>query len=153
MTDVSLFRLYDLRAGYLLLTAGIAATIWPLLINHSPQWPLMNGVVASLLAALSVLAAVGIRYPLQMLPILLFELTWKSIWLIAVALPLWSANQLDARTLDTVRDCLVGVILIPLIPWRYVVAQYVTRPGDRWRRRRETPSPAAPALPVRESMV
>jgi hypothetical protein len=118
MTDVSLFRLYALRAGYLLLTAGIAATIWPLLINHSPQWPLMNGVVASLLAALSVLAAVGIRYPLQMLPILLFELTWKSIWLIAVALPLWSANQLDARTLDTVRDCLVGVILIPLIPWR-----------------------------------
>ena len=152
MTDVSLFRLYALRAGYLLLTVGIAATIWPLLINHSPQWPLMNGVVASLLAALSVLAAVGIRYPLQMLPLLLFEMTWKSIWLIAVALPLWSANQLDARTLDTVRDCLVGVILIPLIPWRYVVVQYVTRPGDRWRRPRAIPSPA-PALPVRESTV
>jgi hypothetical protein len=153
MTDVSLFRLYALRAGYLILTAGIAATIWPLLISHSPQWPLMNGVVCSLLAALSVLAAVGIRYPLQMLPILLFELTWKSIWLIAVALPLWSANQLDARTLDTVRDCLVGVILIPLIPWRYVIAQYVTSPGDGWRRPREIPSPAELALPVRESTV
>jgi len=154
MTDVSLFRLYALRAGYLLLAAGIAATIWPLLINHSPQWPLMNGVVCSLLAALSVLAAVGIRYPLKMLPLLLFEIAWKSIWLIAVALPLWSANQLDARTLDTVRDCLFGVILLPLIPWRYVMAQYVTRPGDRWRRPRAIPSPAAaPARPVRESMV
>jgi hypothetical protein len=133
MTDVSLFRLYALRAGYLFLAAGLAATVWPLVINHSPQWPLMNGVVCSMLAAVSVLAAFGIRYPLQMLPVLLFELAWKSIWLIAVALPLWLANQLDARTWETVRDCLFAAILIPLLPWRYVIAQYVTRPGDRWR--------------------
>jgi hypothetical protein len=81
-----------------------------------------------------VLAAVGIRYPLQMLPVLLFEIVWKSIWLIAVALPLWSANQIDARAWETVSDCLFGAILIPLIPWRYVVSQYVTKPGDRWTR-------------------
>jgi hypothetical protein len=134
MTDVSLFRLYALRAGYLLIAVGLAATVWPLIINHSPQWPLMNSVVCSLLAAMSVLAAVGIRYPLQMLPVLLFEIVWKSIWLIAVALPLWSANQIDARTWETVSDCLFGAILIPLIPWRYVVSQYVTKPGDRWTR-------------------
>ena len=134
MTDVSLFRLYALRAAYLFLAAGLAATIWPLLINHSPQWPLMNGVVCSLLAAVSVLAVIGIRYPLQMLPVLLFEMIWKSTWLIAVALPLWSANQLDARTWETVKDCLFGAILIPIIPWRHVMAQSVTKPGDRWRR-------------------
>ena len=134
MTEVSLFRLYALRAGYLLIAVGLAATVWPLIINHSPQWPLMNSVVCSLLAAVSVLAAVGIRYPLQMLPVLLFEIVWKSIWLIAVALPLWSANQIDARTWETVSDCLFGAILIPLIPWRYVVSRYVTKPGDRWTR-------------------
>ena len=134
MTDVSLFRLYALRAGYVLIAAGLAATVWPTLINHTPQLPLMNGVVCSLLAAVSVLAAFGIRYPLQMLPVLLFELLWKSIWLIAVALPLWSANHIDARTWNTVTDCLVAVVLIPLIPWRYVVSQYVVKRGDRWRR-------------------
>jgi hypothetical protein len=134
MTEVSLFRLYVLRAGYLLIAVGLATTIWPIVINHSPQWPLMNGVACSLLAAVSVLAAVGIRYPLQMLPILLFELVWKSIWLIAVALPLWSANQIDARTWGTVQDCLFGAILIPLIPWRYVISHYVTKPGDPWTR-------------------
>jgi hypothetical protein len=134
VTNVSLFRLYALRAGYLLIAAGLAATVWPLVINHPPQWPLMNSVVCSLLAAVSVLAAVGIRYPLQMLPVLLFEIVWKSIWLIAVALPLWSANQIDARTWQTVTDCLLGAILIPLIPWRYVVSQYVTKTGDPWRR-------------------
>ena len=68
MTDVSVYRLCALRAGYLLLAAGLAATVWPLLIDHSPQWPLMNGVVCSMLAAVSILAAFGIRYPLQMLP-------------------------------------------------------------------------------------
>jgi hypothetical protein len=35
---------------------------------------------------------------------------------------------------ETVRDCLFGAVLIPLIPWHYVVSQYVTKPGDRWRR-------------------
>ena len=115
MTQVSLFRLYALRAGYLLIAVGLAATVWPLVINHSPQWPLMNSVTCSLLAAVSVLAAVGIRYPLLMLPILLFEIVWKSIWLIAVALPLWSTNQIDARTWETVRDCLFGAILIPVL--------------------------------------
>jgi hypothetical protein len=133
MTEISLFRLYALRAVYLLLAVGLAATVWPLVISHPPQWPLMNSVVCSLLAAVSVLALIGIRYPLQMLPVLLFELLWKSIWLIAVALPLWSADLIDARTWDTVRDCVVAVVLIPVIPWRYVIARYVTRPGDRWR--------------------
>ena len=143
MRDVSLFRLYALRAAYLFVAAGLAATVWPLLIKHSPQWPLMNGVVCSMLGALSVLAAFGIRYPLQMLPVLLFEVAWKSIWLIAVALPLWSASQIDARTWGTVRDCLFGAILIPLIPWRYVISQYVTKPGDRWRRTAGMPSASA----------
>ena len=103
----------------------------------------MNSVVCSLLAAVSVLAAVGIRYPLQMLPVLLFEILWKSIWLIVVALPLWSANQIDARTWQTVRDCLYGAILIPLIPWRYVVSEYVAKSGDRWRRTVRTRSASA----------
>jgi len=108
--------------------------MWPAIINHTSAWPLMNGVVASLLAAVSVLAVLGIRYPLQMLPLLLFELVWKSIWLIAVALPLWSADQLDAATWKTTKECLFGLILMPIvIPWPYVLSRYVKRPGDRWR--------------------
>ena len=142
MTDVSLFRLYVLRATYLLIVVGLVSVIWPSVIDHEPTWPLMNGVVACLLAAVSVLAAFGIRYPLQMLPILLFELVRKTIWLIAVALPLWSAGQLDARTMQTVQECLFGVILIPaVLPWRYVISQYLMRPGDRWR---PTAAPDAP---------
>jgi hypothetical protein len=133
MTEVSLLRLYLLRAMYLLIVVGLAATIWPLLISHGSDWPLMNGVVAAMLAAVSLLAALGLRYPLQMLPVLFFELIWKSIWLIAIAMPLWSAGEMDAQHLATVRDCIPAALIPIVIPWRYVIAHYVKRPTDRWK--------------------
>lgn len=82
--EVSIFRLYLLRAAYLLLVVGLGITVWPTMIHH-PQWTLWHGVGKSMLAAISVLAILGIRYPLKMLPLLFFEVTWKSIWLVAIA--------------------------------------------------------------------
>ena len=135
MPEVSMFRLYVLRAMYLIITAGLALTVWPLLFDHSPTWPLMNSVVCAMLAAVSLLALLGIRYPLQMLPVLLFELVWKTIWLLVIALPLWRAGLMDARTMETVRDCMVGIILVPIaLPWGYVFARYARRAGDPWRK-------------------
>jgi hypothetical protein len=133
MTQVSMLRLYALRAAYLLIVVGLGVTIWPGLIHHENPWTLMQGVVCCVLAAVSLLAVLGLRYPLQMLPLLLFELVWKSIWLIVVALPLWSADQMDAATSETAVACLMGVIFPIVIPWPYVFANYVTKPGDRWR--------------------
>jgi hypothetical protein len=135
MTEVSLLRLYLLRAMYLLIVVGLAATIWPLLISHDSDWPLMNGVVAAMLGAVSLLAALGLRHPLQMLPVLLFELAWKAIWLTAVALPLWSAGEMDARTLETVKDCATAILIPIVLPWRYLVDHYVKQPADRWKSR------------------
>ena len=129
---VPLYRLYLMRALYLLLVVGLSFEIWPLILNHSPAWPLMNSVVASLLGALGALAVLGLRYPLQMLPLLLFELTWKVIWLAAVAFPLWRANAIDERTMETVVECAMGAILLFVIPWGYVFDNYVKKRGDRW---------------------
>jgi hypothetical protein len=56
---------------------------------------------------MSVLAFIGLRHPLRMLPVLLFEVAWKLTWL--------------------------GVAVIP---WRRVLAQYVIAPGEPWRRSR-----------------
>jgi hypothetical protein len=76
----------------------------------------------------------GIRYPLQMIPVLLWELTWKTIWLI-VALPAWQSGTPDEAIIGTTIECLV-VIIIPLaMPWKYVYARYIQQPGDRWRNR------------------
>src|SRR4051812_49643756 len=74
-SEVSLARLYVLRAMYLLLVIG-AIVFLPQLIGHEPT---ARGVIPSMLGALWALACFGLRYPLQMLPILLFELVWKTI--------------------------------------------------------------------------
>ena len=131
--EVSTSRLYLLRATYLLIAVGLGLTIWPGLIHHAIARVPLHGVAGSMLAAVTILAAMGIRYPMQMLPLLIFEMVWKSIWLIAVALPLWSAHPIDPDTWETVQACLMGVIFPIVIPWRYVVAHYVKKPGDRWR--------------------
>jgi hypothetical protein len=134
MTELSTFRLYLMRAMYALIFLGMGSEIWPVIVHHTAPWGLSHGAAGSLLAGLSAMAALGIRYPVQMLPLLLFELVWKTIWLLAIALPLWLAGQMDANTWDAVTACLLGVVLCPIvIPWRYVVAHYVTMHGDRWR--------------------
>jgi Na+/H+ antiporter NhaA len=93
----------------------------------------MEGVKTSMLVALSLLSFLGLRYPLKMLPILLFELGWKAIWVAVVVLPLWRADQLDAATLQVFYSCLVVLIVAAVVPWRHVVGQYVCQQSDPWR--------------------
>jgi hypothetical protein len=145
MPQPSTLRLNLLRAGCLLLALGMGSQIWPELLNHPLPWEIMHGVAATMLGALTALSLIGLRYPLQMLPLLFFELCWKAIWLTAIALPQWLGRAIDAAVADTAGECLVGVVFLAVIPWDYVWRAYVRRPGDRWglaSRRR-----AAPAQP------
>ena len=130
VAGVSLTRLYVLRATYLLLVVGLGGMIVPELISH----PLITrGVIPSLLGAVWVLAFLGLRYPLQMLPLLMFEFAWKAIWLVDYGLPQWSAGNVTPQFTEDLKAIGAGVILMPLvIPWGYVVRHYFKRPGDRW---------------------
>src|SRR5437879_13568185 len=109
MSEVSTFRLYLMRATYLLIFVGLGSEAWPGIIRHANVWTFWHGIASSWLAAVSVLAFLGIRYPLTVSSLLLFELVWKSIWLIAIALPFWSARQLDPDTLETIKACEMGI--------------------------------------------
>jgi len=131
--EVSLLRLYLLRTAYLIMAVGLGVYIWPVVIHHTSAFASAEGVRFSLLAGLGAAAAVGLRYPLQMLPLLLFELLWKAIYLIAFALPLWSAHQIDDAAAEDIKAVVMVVIFIPMVPWRYVVARYVRQRGDRWK--------------------
>lgn len=53
-----------------------------------------------------------------------------------VALPLWSDNQLEGATRTQAGAVLWVVIIMAVIPWRHVLAQYVMAPGEPWRRSR-----------------
>ena len=97
MTQVSPIHLWVMRAMYLIMAVGIGLTIWPSIVSHDSDLPRMTGVAQALLGTIGLLALLGLRYPLQMLPLLLVELTWKAIWLVAFALPRWLDGTLDER--------------------------------------------------------
>lgn len=148
MAEVSTFRLYLLRAMYVFMFVGLAVFKWPGILNPPPGLSNTGSIVGSVLAALSLLALLGIRYPLKMLPLLLFELLWKVLWVAGWGLPLWSTQQLTQRlgpdAQSNLVNCLVGIVLVPLVmPWGYLLKQYVRAPGDRWGKRAtpRTPSP------------
>lgn len=130
-TEVSLLRLYLLRANYLVwAVAGVILAVPPL-INADPT---ARGMVDSMFGGLWIMGILGVRYPLQMLPIFLFEFFWKTIWLLAFGLPQWLAGG-GAETLN---DDLIGIgngpILFGLIiPWGYVYRHYIKEPSERWR--------------------
>jgi hypothetical protein len=129
-SEVSLARLYALRAMYLLLVIGGAIVFLPQLIGHEPT---ARGVIPSMLAGVWVLACFGLRYPLQMLPLLLFELVWKAIWLIDYGLPQRMAGVNTAQFTEDFKAIALGpLLLIPIIPWGYVFRHYLKKPGARW---------------------
>jgi hypothetical protein len=131
--ELSVPRLYALRFGYSLLAIGLAIETWPAVLLHASSWKGTQSLVYCILAAISLLAFVGLRHPVTMLPLLLFESAWKVIWLSAVALPVWLSGRMDDETWGYTTSCLLVVIFLAVVPWPYVYRQYVRTPGDRWR--------------------
>jgi hypothetical protein len=130
-TGVSLTRLYVLRATYLLLVLGLGGMIVPTLLNHEPT---ARGVIPSLLGAVWLLAFIGLRYPLLMLPLLMFELAWKAMWFFDFGLRQWFSGQQPPTFAEDFHNIAMGVVLMPLvIPWGYVYRHYVRGRADRWR--------------------
>lgn len=64
--------------------------------------------------------------PLQMLPLVLFMIFYKSLWLAVVAYPLWSSGQLEGSAAEGMARVFVWVPLpILLVPWGHVVRTYL----------------------------
>ena len=138
MNEVTLFRLYILRAMYLFIVVGLGAYLWPGILSPGRHWELMEGQATCMLAAFSLLCVVGIRYPLQMLPVLLWEVLWKTLWLVLVPLPQWISGHVDEAIKPTIFAVSLVILVYLAIPWRYVFVQYVGERGDRWGKRKAT---------------
>lgn len=129
--EVSLVRLWLLRANYLLWAiAGLFLALPPLL---NPD-PMARGMIDSMFGGLWAMGVLGVRYPLQMLPIFLFEFVWKTIWIFAFGLPQWLAGTGSPQLNGDLISIGNGPILFGLIiPWGYVWRHYVSLPAERWR--------------------
>ena len=130
--DLSPTRLNLMRGGYLLMGVGLVLVKWPLL-PKAHTLPLYEGVTLCLLTAMSLLAFLGLRYPVKLLPVLLFESAWKLLWLSLVALPQAVDGDIDAATSEVAVNCSLVVVILAVTPWHYVWRTYVRAPSDRWR--------------------
>jgi hypothetical protein len=129
--EISRLQLWLLRGMYLLLVIGQGVSIWPGIVFATQRSADSHTVVSAFLGALSLLALLGLRYPLKMLPLLLFELAWKAIWAFAFALPAWLGGGLDEYAKGVMFAVGLGLIITPLtIPWKYVIGQYLLSPSD-----------------------
>lgn len=128
--EVSVLRLYAMRGMYLLNCVLVGSGVWAQFIHREQPWDPVPGVAFSFWAALAGLSVLGIRYPLAMLPLIFMQLVYKTFWLLAVYVPLRAAG----RSSDLTQGMLIGIALdIIVIPWVYVFAHYIKKPGDRWR--------------------
>jgi hypothetical protein len=135
-----------LRAMYVFTFVGLVIFRWPAILNPPPGISNAGTVVAMVLGALSLLAVLGVRYPLKMLPLLFFELLWKVMWVLGWGLPLTFSQQLSPEAEQTLISNLVGIVLVPLaIPWGYVFNEYVKAPGDPWGKQLRVSSPKQPS--------
>src|SRR6185369_6640195 len=66
--------------------------LFPTVETLATHTALDRGVQKALISGLWVTSLFALRYPLKMVPILLFELVWKLIWLLAFGLPEWRSG-------------------------------------------------------------
>ena len=89
----------------------------------------MKALAVSVWAAFSALCILGLLDPVRWIPLVLFEIFYKAIWLIIVAYPLWRANQLVGSPAE---DMTYAFLWLPLpiiaVPWLYVFKNYFRFP-------------------------
>jgi len=96
----------------------------PTLMQGGP-WEFYEGFVNAMLLALVLLAVLGVVRPVEMLPLLFWEILWKIIWLISVAAPMARDTGLDEDTISNIFACGLAAIFVIAMPWRYVWGHYI----------------------------
>lgn len=122
-------NIYLLRVLYLLMFVGVGLETWGNIINHQGPWDHTKAVAFCVWAAYPTLGLLGLINPLRWLPIVIFMIFYKTIWLLAVALPLWQANALAGSPASEMASVFMGAPFVALIvPWVYVFKNYVLWP-------------------------
>ncbi|MDY8135639.1 hypothetical protein [Aquimarina sp. 2201CG5-10] len=123
---VSRFKWYAMKVIYFLTFFSLGKSTWSEIINPSELWGPYDGVTYSFWAAYATLMGLGIRYPLKMLPLLLLQLFYKSVWLIGIYLTLSSSGQVDETSASFFKPFAMAIpIDLIAIPWVYVFKNYI----------------------------
>ena len=125
-------NVYLLRLVYGLMFFMLGKITWTEILTHRGAWEPMEAVAWCVWTAFATLAGLGVLRPLKMLPILLLEIFYKTLWLVVVAYPLWAKGALAGSDAEGITTSFLWVLLpIVAVPWGYVVVQYVHQPRAR----------------------
>lgn len=123
---VSTIKIYLLRLLYILMFLFLGKDAWTYIFTHKGVWDAAEAMNFAVWASYSVLSFFGILQPLKMLPLVMLEILYKTIWLVLVAYPLWASNQLAG---SPVAGMVFVFALVPLpiiaMPWKYAFRKYV----------------------------
>jgi hypothetical protein len=82
---------------------------------------LVAGVAYSQWLAIALLSVLGVRSPIKYSPVLLLVVTYKTVWMLALALPRAISGTLISWGQTTAIEWLIIVIIVVLVmPWKYI---------------------------------
>lgn len=119
-------NIYLLRLMFVLMFLFLGRDAWTHILTHEGAWNPDEAVAWTVFASFSVLAVLGIVRPLKMLPLVMLEIAYKVLWLILVAYPLWSTDELAGSAAEE-RTFAFLLVVLPIVamPWRYAFNHYV----------------------------
>ncbi len=119
-------NIYLLRLLFLLVVVFVGSDSWSSILKHQGPWDHVRAAALCMWAAYSTLSILALINPLKWLPIVMFEIFYKIIWLVVVAYPLWSTNRLKGSPAEEMTYAFVWVILpIVAMPWGYAFRTYI----------------------------
>lgn len=118
-------NIYLLRVLYFLMFAGAGTEAWQKLATET-SWDHTKAIAWCVWAAYPTLGLFGLINPLRWLPIVIFMIFYKTVWLLIIAFPLWRAGTLAGSPPEQMATVFIAAPFIALIvPWGYVVRNYV----------------------------
>ena len=119
---------------YTMLGAGLTGLFMILMpqtysstVNLPIQEPINFGILGSVYLAFGLISILGLRSPLKFVPILLAEITYKTIWFIGVILPLILKGQFPQYALmNTIIFATFIIGNAIAIPFKYILNKQLT---------------------------
>jgi hypothetical protein len=119
-------NIYLMRLVWTLILVFVGQDTWRHIATHQGPWAPLDAVAWSVWGAFACFGLLGMFRTVRMIPLLLFEVTYKAFWLGLVAYPLWSEGKLAGSPAEGLTHAFLWVILpIVAIPWPYVFRTYL----------------------------
>ena len=125
------FQIWGLRLFYLRRLVMVAPGAWGALLRHEGPWDPVHAAALCVWATYPALAVFGLFRPLRWVPLMVFTIGYKTLWLVFVAWPLWRAGTLAGSGAEEMAYAFAFTpVLAAVVPWGYVWREYV-KPAAR----------------------